>query len=202
MIVALAALFVALGGTSYAVSQIDGKSIRDRSVPGSKLKKSTVTAKELDLKHIVVPRARIADQAAHLFVSHGRRAGTKAHKAGTVSSAATAAQGSLAKLSVGETQTLIDAPPFTFRARCSDLGNDDYKITIEVMSSEANWSGGTAPGQWEYWDSAEAAGPQLGADFGKQFVAAPSGAALDLGAPTLGVHVLGADCVASFYAIG
>src|SRR2546423_13235477 len=137
MSVAVAALFVALGGTSYAVSQIDGKNIRDRSVPGSKLKKSSVTAKELDLQHIVVPRARIADRTARLFVTQTRRAGATK---GAVRSAAAAPQGSLVKLSVGETRTLFDAPPFTFRARCTDNGGNSYKIAVEATSSEANWT--------------------------------------------------------------
>lgn len=47
MAVALLALFVALGGTSYAVSQIDGRRIKKSSVSGAKLRKNTLTGREV-----------------------------------------------------------------------------------------------------------------------------------------------------------
>ena len=47
-VVAVVALFVALGGTGYAVSRIDGSQLEPRSVAGKKLKRDTVTRKEVD----------------------------------------------------------------------------------------------------------------------------------------------------------
>ncbi len=47
MIVALLALFVALGGSSYAALKINGKNIAKRSVAGKKLRKNTLTSKEV-----------------------------------------------------------------------------------------------------------------------------------------------------------
>lgn len=43
LVIAVIALFVALGGTGYAAVQISGKSLKNNSVPGKKLKNKTVT---------------------------------------------------------------------------------------------------------------------------------------------------------------
>jgi hypothetical protein len=61
--IALIALFVALGGTSYAALSINGSQIENRSVSGKKLKRNTLgraTIKESRLSK--VPRARRADR--------------------------------------------------------------------------------------------------------------------------------------------
>jgi len=47
MIVAVIALFAALGGTGYAASQISGKNIKNRSIAAKKLKKHTLTTTEI-----------------------------------------------------------------------------------------------------------------------------------------------------------
>jgi hypothetical protein len=46
-VVAYLALFVALGGTVYAASKINGKAIRPRSIPGNRLKQNSVTGKQV-----------------------------------------------------------------------------------------------------------------------------------------------------------
>lgn len=48
MIVALIALFVALGGSVYAASKIDGQTIEVRSLPGNRIVTNSVTNKEVD----------------------------------------------------------------------------------------------------------------------------------------------------------
>jgi hypothetical protein len=62
-VVSLAALFVALGGTTYAGIQIHGSQIANRSISGSKIKRNALgrtTIKESRLGK--VPRARRADR--------------------------------------------------------------------------------------------------------------------------------------------
>ena len=49
MVVAILALFVALGGSVYAAKKIDGKAIKVKSIPGNRLKPKTITAKQLSL---------------------------------------------------------------------------------------------------------------------------------------------------------
>ena len=46
-LVAYLALFVALGGTVYAASKINGKVIKPRSIPGNRLKPNSVTGRQV-----------------------------------------------------------------------------------------------------------------------------------------------------------
>lgn len=57
------AVFVALGGSSYAAFTINGSSIKNRSVAGTKLKRNTLTGAHIRESRLArVPRARNADQ--------------------------------------------------------------------------------------------------------------------------------------------
>lgn len=47
MVVALLALFVALGGSGYAAVQLNGKSIKNATIAGKKLKRNTVTGRQI-----------------------------------------------------------------------------------------------------------------------------------------------------------
>src|SRR5215207_1536858 len=57
------AVFIALGGSSYAALSIDGRSIEKRSIPGTKLKRNSITGKEVRESRLHrVPRAKHADR--------------------------------------------------------------------------------------------------------------------------------------------
>lgn len=64
-VIATVALFVALGGTSYAVSgQINGSQLKNGSVTGKKLAKHTVTGTQVNVATFPkVPSAHLADSA-------------------------------------------------------------------------------------------------------------------------------------------
>src|SRR5690349_10831791 len=47
-LIAIVALFVALGGTVYAAGKINGRQIKPNSVPGNRLKKDTVTGTQVN----------------------------------------------------------------------------------------------------------------------------------------------------------
>jgi hypothetical protein len=60
-VVATLALFIALGGSSYAVSKISGSQIRNASIAGKKLKRNTIGGKRIKESRLgTVPRARNA----------------------------------------------------------------------------------------------------------------------------------------------
>jgi hypothetical protein len=67
IVIATLALFVALGGTSYAISNtINGSLLKNRSVAGKKLKKHTVTGTEVKVSTFPkVPAAHKADLATN-----------------------------------------------------------------------------------------------------------------------------------------
>ena len=57
------AVFIALGGSSYAAVTLSGSNIKHRSIPGTKLKRNTVTGAEIRESRLGrVPRAAMADQ--------------------------------------------------------------------------------------------------------------------------------------------
>jgi hypothetical protein len=57
------AVFIALGGSSYAAFKISGADIRNRSIPAKKLKRNSITTKEVRESRLSrVPRARTADR--------------------------------------------------------------------------------------------------------------------------------------------
>jgi hypothetical protein len=62
-VVATLALFVALGGSSYAVTKISGNQLKNRSVAGKKLKRNTLGARQIKESRLrTVPRAGNADR--------------------------------------------------------------------------------------------------------------------------------------------
>lgn len=65
MVVAGLALFVALGGTSYAVNRINGSQIEDRSIEGRKLQRNTVRASEIREAGMKVTASVRADSAGN-----------------------------------------------------------------------------------------------------------------------------------------
>ena len=61
------AVFIALGGSSYAAVKISGANIKNRSISASKLKKNTLTGVQVRESALGrVTRARVADNAALL----------------------------------------------------------------------------------------------------------------------------------------
>jgi hypothetical protein len=60
------AVFVALGGSSYAAITISGSSIKNRSIPAKKLKRNSITGREIRESRLRVPSARNADRLGGL----------------------------------------------------------------------------------------------------------------------------------------
>jgi hypothetical protein len=60
---ATVAVFIALGGSSYAALRISGSDIRNRSIAGKKMKRNTLTGRQIKESRLSkVPRARNADR--------------------------------------------------------------------------------------------------------------------------------------------
>jgi hypothetical protein len=56
------AVFIALGGSSYAALEISGSSIKNRSIPAEKLKRNSITGREVRESRLTVARAHRADR--------------------------------------------------------------------------------------------------------------------------------------------
>jgi hypothetical protein len=162
--VGLLALFVALGGTSYAASRIDGARIKDRTVAGKKLKRGAISRRELALKHLgKVPaavradRAKSATRAGHASTATSADRASRANSAGLASGAEHANDssrlgglGPSAYLSArivrssrlfwvgnGATRTVVAASPFTVDVTCQNASPTDI-ATWRVRSAESH----------------------------------------------------------------
>jgi hypothetical protein len=160
MIVACVALIVALGGTSYAVATLNGADLKNRSVPGRKLKKDTATGVEVKESTLgKVPKASNADVAKN---ANHAAAATSATTAGTALAAGNAttlggkhasdflASTRLASTSGavfltagpqpdGSTAPLVTAGPFTLTEACVDYAapNDVVRLMLGSTVSAA-----------------------------------------------------------------
>jgi hypothetical protein len=82
-VTATLALVLAIGGTSYAAVQINGKNLKNRSVAAKKLKKNTLTATEIrESKLGTVPRADSASRADTADTAGGATSAANASKLG------------------------------------------------------------------------------------------------------------------------
>jgi hypothetical protein len=163
MVVALLALFVALGGTSYAVgTRINGAELKNRSVPGVKLEKHTLKGTDIDLAHLPqVPLAFASQYAAYAgtatYADDATRAGsaTTATSAATATSAQTAVSASSADSVDGHVLTQIDASAGP--AGSATLLDDVGGLTLEMTCAP-----GAAPGDVTLRASSATDDAQLG----------------------------------------
>jgi hypothetical protein len=116
MVVALLALFVALGGSGYAAVQFNVKSIKNGTLPGKKLKRNSVTGRQVKESTLAtVPRAQratlLAGQPASDFLPVG---GTAA-----------------------DSQRLAGLAPTSFVRRECDQANGQNKGVVTITASPA-----------------------------------------------------------------
>lgn len=81
LIIALIALFAALGGTVYAANKINGKTIKVNSIPGNRIKPQTLTGKQIKLKTLArVPKAEQAIYAETAVLANSAQNAANADK--------------------------------------------------------------------------------------------------------------------------
>ncbi len=146
MALSVVALFVALGGTSYAAAKINGNDIKKGTVAGSKLKNKAVTSAKIKngavtatkLKNGAVTAAKIKNGAITGAKLNLGTLGTvpsavRADSAGAATTAETAnVASSLAgqisfykRLNLGESAVIATNGPVSVSAVCSDASGDD-----------------------------------------------------------------------------
>jgi hypothetical protein len=135
MVVALAALFVALGGTGYAAVQLNGKDVINRSIAGKKLKRNTISGAEIRESRLgTVPSARtarlLAGRAPSDFLSVGGTAANARSLDGRPPSSFLAADGTAANSS-----NLGGLPPSSWVRRECDQNSGQIKGVAAVDSS-------------------------------------------------------------------
>ncbi|MCB8970271.1 MAG: hypothetical protein H6533_05600 [Thermoleophilales bacterium] len=199
-VIALIALFVALGGTSYAVSKLNGKDLVDGSVTGSKLAKDTLTGKQIKEKKLgTVPVS--ADTEKLLVSSQGKKGKVKLSSDGSNASGDV-----LVRLSAGDSAPLLTNGPFTYRAVC-DQGPNGFLPRVFLDTTAAGTvtdMGQVNPGEplnVNNLDNSYTQGFMTKQQFGL-FAAAPSGDSISVGSIYYGANVVGSDCVYAAFGVG
>lgn len=218
-VVASLALFVALGGSSYAAIKVGSKQIVNNSVSSEDLRNNDVHGRDIAKDTVRGTDVRDGDlQGRDIRDNTVSGDDVKESSFGTVPSAfdaetlagmpASAFLGSdrqertgLIKLAHGETKTVLASGPFTWKARCADDGGGSTHLTVTLETTEpASFAGsfGGGPGQASpgapatVFDGTET-NPVYAIGFPLSAVA-PSGAA-PVGLAFVGIHVAAADCV-------
>jgi len=219
-VVSLLALFVALGGSSYAAIKIDSGDIANNSVRSEDLRNNDVHGRDIAKDTVRGTDVRDNDlQGRDVRDNTISGEDVKESSLGTVPSAADAQtlagkapsaflgsdklvrDGLLKPLAHGETETIVASGPFTWKARCTDDGGGNTRLTITAESTEAgSFVGGFA-------DTGQPVSPGSPATVFDQPVntsvytigfplsgVAPSGAA-PLGLAFIGANIAGLDCV-------
>jgi hypothetical protein len=184
MAVALLALFMALGGTVYAGSKINGSQIKKGSLPGNRIKKHSITGTQVNLNKLgTVPTANNANSLG------GKPASVYAAAGNIVRSG-------LIRASKGQTVTILTSGPFTLSLKCVDAGAGKTEDIFQASSTEASLLDSSTQLTTREVETHESAAGSSSTGTSRSFIA-PSGAVLE-GVSNDGVNLLGADCFASF----
>lgn len=216
---ALLALFVALGGTSYAALSVGSEQIANNSVRSEDLRNNDVRGRDIHKDTVRGTDVRDGDLQGR-DVRDNTITGTdvKESALGTVPSAhdaqmfagkpASAFLGSdkqlrvgPIKLAQGETKTVATSGPFTWTAACSDDPGGNTRLIVTVESTEpdgfiADFGGGgqpVSPGSPAEAFNSVSSGSVYTIGFPFSAVG-PSGAA-PAGIAFVGIKIGGADCL-------
>jgi hypothetical protein len=216
---ALLALFVALGGSSYAAlsvgseqianNSVRSKDLRNNDVRGRDIRKATVRGTDVrdgdlkgkDVRDDTLTGADVKESGLGTVPS-AQDAQTLAGKsAGAFLGSDTQHRTGLIRLAHGETKTMASSGPFTWKAACSDAGGGNTRLLVTVETTvpgsvTGDFMGGSAvfsPGSPATVFDQSVSGSQYSIGFPLGAVT-PSGAG-PIGLGFAGVNAANADCV-------
>jgi hypothetical protein len=216
---AVLALFVALGGSSYAAirvgsaeianNSIRSKDIHDGEVRGPDIKKDTIRGTDVrdsdiqgrDLRDHTISGDDIKESSLDKVPLAG-----DADTVGGKSAAAFLGSDELVRvgpvaLQTGDERTVASSGPFTWTAHCTDEGGGSTRLVVKLESTEADSFGGNfgqgggdaSPGSPAVMFDSSGTTPNYGIAFPLS-ATAPSGQA-PVGIAFAGIHTGGADCL-------
>jgi hypothetical protein len=133
MIVAMIALFAALGGSAYAAKKIGSNEIKANAITTGKIKKNAITTSKI--KKEAVTGAKINETTLGPVPS-----ATNATNAVNATNWSRYVVIPITKASVGQTVQLYTNGPFTFYGRCGDAGGGETEAHTFVTTTEAGSS--------------------------------------------------------------
>lgn len=133
LILSILALFVAIGGTSYAAVKINGKNIKAGTVAGKALKKNTLTGAQINESKLgVVPKAQSADSAGNANKANSATSAETATRADTAANADKVGGKTAAELASPAAYAYVDAGPSTISVPAEwSFGFESATVTRE-----------------------------------------------------------------------
>jgi hypothetical protein len=216
MVVALIALFAALGGSAYAAKKIGTKEIKANAITTGKIKKNAVTTSKIKKEAVTgakikesslgaVPNATNAENAVNAVNATNATNFSRFYRTGLV------------KLSVGQTVQILNVGPISFFTECVNNGGtyevESYATTSQPKSNISSY-------EEEYYESDWEPGEQSTVGYSESSSSTPYWAVYGYGGYYTGfaassadgktilsgevinsVRSFGADCAVSMYAV-
>jgi hypothetical protein len=214
LVIAILALFVALGGSAYAAGKIGTKNIKANAITTSKIKKNAITTTKI--KNEAITGAKIKESSlGPVPTATNATNATNAVHATNATNAVNATNFSryfttgLIRASAGQNVSLFSSGPFLFTGHCEDLGGGTLKAFTTVTTSQAGSSMSSSEDSYYEADfdpgtearinyAVENTGPETNADYGSYYpsfaVASPDGKLILSGELNSAVNYFGAQC--------
>jgi hypothetical protein len=200
-VMATLALFIALGGSSYAAIALTNNSVRSKHIKNGQVRNA-----DLGTNAVTAPKVKNGSLRAQDFAPGQLPAGPQGLKGdkgdpGTPGSA-TATSGNVpiaAGAGAGTTATLLSVGPITYTGNCKDLGGGTFRLEIRIASSEAGAIAASGSGHLDltptptqFWFAQGNAG-ELSSEAQQVITPGDHGHQADV---IVGIHKFGSDCVA------
>ena len=136
IVISILALFVAIGGTSYAAVKINGKNIKKGTVAGKALKKNTITGKQVNEKKLgKVPTAKLADTATNATNAEGAKTAEDAEKLNGKTAAELASPAAFAYINAGGADPEVPADS-ALGITAADVTKENSFVCIKGLDFE------------------------------------------------------------------
>jgi hypothetical protein len=152
MIVALVALFAALGGSAYAAKKIGSKEIKANAITTGKIKKNAITTSKIKKEAVTGAKIKEASLGAVPNATHATSADSATNATNATNFSRYHSSG-LVKLSVGQTAQILAVGPITFFTKCVDNGGtyevESYATTSQPKSNISSYEEEYYESDWE-----------------------------------------------------
>jgi hypothetical protein len=156
LVISVIALFVALGGSAYAVNKVGTKQLKNNAVTAAKIKRNAVTKAKIRKNAVVgakirkntVTGAKINEsslgtvpRATHAVSATQATNATHATNAVNATNAANFSGYSstgIRRVGLNQTVELAKEGPFTFYGKCTDAGGGTYEAETYATTSAPN----------------------------------------------------------------
>jgi hypothetical protein len=206
-VLATLALFVALGGVSYAAITLPNNSVRSKHIKNGQVRQGDLGANAVTAPKVANGSLRLEDFARGQLPAGPQGAKGDPGEKGETGAPGTPGQTAVtsgnvpiaASTGAGTTATLLTVGPITYSANCKDNGGGTFRLEIRIASSEAGAIAASRVGHLDltgtpqqFWFEEGTTG-ELSSQ--RQQVITPSGAA-HRSDVIVGTHKFGSDCIA------